>query len=215
VPGRACHPVSVTQLSHEFIKGLCKYSRNCFQVRLFFFPAIRHLDKMRYLTQTLSKMFHLQSSFFKTQTNSQLADIFTERLQPTAGFLRPIYSANLTSSRARAPVLSAHIHNNLLSKSTQTSNLAIRSPDRGFYTDSGQPLFEASIFPPGWDGGRHPNDLEIFSEPIKPEFIYATSEDQDGSALWYRTSFKTSKGFVPSSFLIDTGAPSGLYVTEP
>jgi hypothetical protein len=161
-------------------------------------------------------MFRLQSSFLDSNRLTTTADmiwIFIEGLQPTAaGFLRPIYPANLTSASARALAIPMHIHNNLLSKSTQKSILPIRSPRRGLYTDSGEPSFIASIFPPGWEGGRHPDDLKTLSAPVRPEIVLVRSEH--GSAMWFRTSFKMSNGFVSSSFLIYTGAPEGLYMNE-
>ncbi|KAJ7248417.1 hypothetical protein C8J57DRAFT_717364 [Mycena rebaudengoi] len=57
-------------------------------------------------------------------------------------------------------------------------------------------------YPVGWESGQHPDDYQILSAPLKPEFFVAPRRRHD-TLLWYRTCFKLGKDkFLPMSFLI-------------
>ncbi|KAJ7245688.1 hypothetical protein C8J57DRAFT_1476289, partial [Mycena rebaudengoi] len=73
-------------------------------------------------------------------------------------------------------------------------------------------------YPVGWESGQHPDDYQILSAPLKPEFFVAPRRRHD-TLLWYRTSFKLGKDkFLPMSFLIwdlePTWASSYIYLQE-
>ena len=84
------------------------------------------------------------------------------------------------------------------------------------YDNDNEDIFGLSNdhYPQGWDKGRHPDDLKVLSEPIKPEYLEVVEERSETDRTLFRISFKLSRGFVPASFIVDTGAPSGIYVTE-
>ncbi|KAJ7285822.1 hypothetical protein C8J57DRAFT_1285892 [Mycena rebaudengoi] len=68
------------------------------------------------------------------------------------------------------------------------------------------------------ESGQHPDDYQILSAPLKPEFFVAPRRRHD-TLLWYRTSFKLGKDkFLPMSFLIWdlelTWASSYIYLHE-
>ncbi len=60
----------------------------------------------------------------------------------------------------------------------------------------------------------NPSDYIKSSTPITPEFIFHHVRGKH-NRLWMRASWKLASGeFVPISFLLDTGAPKHLYLSE-
>jgi hypothetical protein len=73
-------------------------------------------------------------------------------------------------------------------------------------------LQQAMDWPEEWqEHGRHPEDYKIVPEPIKPYFV--VHDRAHHYRIWYRVSFKVPGGFLPASFLVDTGAPAWLYLS--
>ncbi len=60
----------------------------------------------------------------------------------------------------------------------------------------------------------NPCDYIKSSTPMTPEFIFHHVRGKN-NRLWMRASWKLAPGeFVPMSFLLDTGAPKQLYLSE-
>ena len=77
-----------------------------------------------------------------------------------------------------------------------------------------KPICDMSMgftFPFEWENGRHPDDLKLLKEPLKP---YFQLHPRKGLVrMWFRVSFKVDGGFLPASFMVDTGATKWLYMT--
>jgi hypothetical protein len=75
-------------------------------------------------------------------------------------------------------------------------------------------LLYPSDFPLNFQDGVHPGDYMESDAPIEPECIYHHVRGKH-KRLWFRVSWRLKSGkFVPISFLLDTGAPKHLYLTQ-
>jgi hypothetical protein len=69
-------------------------------------------------------------------------------------------------------------------------------------------------FPLDYKEGQHPDDYVEADQPIVPQCIFHHIRGVH-NRLWWRVSLKLSNGkFIPISFLLDTGAPKHLYLSE-
>ena len=84
---------------------------------------------------------------------------------------------------------------------------------QGFGADESQDetiMIDNRDFPCNFFNGRHPEDLKVLEKPIEPEFIL----NEINLRLILRNSFEVNNGYLPMSFLIDTGAVGCLYFSE-
>jgi hypothetical protein len=81
-------------------------------------------------------------------------------------------------------------------------------------TSEGDVLLNDMDFPPEWKHMSHPDDFIISDHPIEPEFFVFDKNGVHHTRLLLRISFQTSENkFFPISFVVDTGAPLGLYLS--
>lgn len=75
-------------------------------------------------------------------------------------------------------------------------------------------LLSEEDFPDGWRGMAHPDDYQVVSTPIRPTlFVHHRPHH---NRLIFRTSFKVGEAsYVSASFVVDTGAPSSIYLGKP
>jgi hypothetical protein len=59
---------------------------------------------------------------------------------------------------------------------------------------------------------HHPDDYKVQSEPIIPEFIVHQAGNH--IRLIWRVSFRCAAGYIPISFIVDTGGMNYFYFSE-
>lgn len=70
----------------------------------------------------------------------------------------------------------------------------------------------AADFPSGWVHMAHPEDYVEIAEPVPLTIFYHVKPHHNRTLL--RVSFKIGEGrYLPVSFVVDTGAPSGMYLS--
>ncbi len=62
-------------------------------------------------------------------------------------------------------------------------------------------------FPDNFVNRQHPEDYILVPEPIVPEYILHTSILHGSIRLFVRISWKTPRGFLPMTFMVDTTNP--------
>ena len=67
-------------------------------------------------------------------------------------------------------------------------------------------------FPRHFIDMHHPDDYKVQSEPISPEFIVHQAGNH--LRLIWRVSFRCATGYVPISFIVDTGGMNYFYFSE-
>jgi hypothetical protein len=73
-------------------------------------------------------------------------------------------------------------------------------------------LLSSADFPASWSHMAHPDDYVETEEPIPLEIFYHSKPHHNRTLL--RASFKVGEGrFVAMSFIVDSGAPSGIYLS--
>ena len=73
-------------------------------------------------------------------------------------------------------------------------------------------LLSAADFPSGWTLMAHPEDYVEAPQPVALSIFYHIKPHHNRTLL--RVSFKVGEGrYLPMSFVVDTGAPSGLYLS--
>ncbi len=72
-------------------------------------------------------------------------------------------------------------------------------------------LMKPKDFPENFINMKHPDDYILVPKPIDPEYIL---HKRDGMRLFLRISWKTSKGFLPMTFLLVTGNPRPISFCE-
>lgn len=73
-------------------------------------------------------------------------------------------------------------------------------------------LLQKSDFPEYFVNKQHPDDFKIIRQPIT-EFIFHRKTDHNRLIL--RICFKVSNiSYIPFTFILDTGAPSQLYIND-
>lgn len=78
-----------------------------------------------------------------------------------------------------------------------------------------QMLLCAEDFPPNYVNFAHPQDYHVSSQPIEPEHIFSHRQGTHNRLLW-RVSWDIGDGkFMPMTFMLDTGAPKQLYLSQP
>jgi hypothetical protein len=75
-----------------------------------------------------------------------------------------------------------------------------------------QILLVPEDFPPNFIHCRNPDDYKIEEAPITPECIY--HKFQTNRRLFLRVSFKCECGYIPITFLLDTGSPRHFYLSK-
>jgi hypothetical protein len=77
---------------------------------------------------------------------------------------------------------------------------------------SGDLSITEADYPEGWTDGCHPDDYKFIKTPLPSDFFMNPMRHHH--RLWFRISFKFSETkYLPMSFVIDTGAPSSLYLS--
>ncbi|KAJ6453494.1 hypothetical protein C8R47DRAFT_1168160 [Mycena vitilis] len=77
-----------------------------------------------------------------------------------------------------------------------------------------RPLSSAD-YPEGWEYGHHPDDFKLLATPLKPEWLTFESSNPNQYPLFHRVSFKIGKGqYLPMSFVVHSGAPRSLYLSD-
>ena len=67
-------------------------------------------------------------------------------------------------------------------------------------------------FPRHFINMHHPVDYKVLSEPIIPEFIVHQAGNH--VRLIWRVSFRCAAGYIPISFIVDTGEMNSFYFSE-
>ncbi len=67
----------------------------------------------------------------------------------------------------------------------------------------GPDLMWATDFPKNFVNRKHPEDYILSPKPIVPEYIL-----HDSTRLFLRISWKTGKGYLPMTFMVDTTNPT-------
>ncbi|KAJ6525750.1 hypothetical protein B0H19DRAFT_590773 [Mycena capillaripes] len=68
-------------------------------------------------------------------------------------------------------------------------------------------------YPEGWEYGHHPDDYKMLPAHLKPEFFFNPRPEQ--FPLFHRISFKIGDDkFLPMSFVVHSGAPASLYLSD-
>lgn len=80
----------------------------------------------------------------------------------------------------------------------------------------GDILLSDADFPETYVNWAHPEDYIPVDKPFKPEYMYHHSASYKHARLLMRACFEiiTSKKFLPMTFVLDTGAPKPLYLSE-
>ena len=79
-------------------------------------------------------------------------------------------------------------------------------------SDTGDLLLHDLDFPEDYVNKQHKNDYKIYDNPIK-EYLYVKKSHHN--RLLLRISYKIeNNNYVPISFICDTGAPSGIYLSK-
>jgi len=68
-------------------------------------------------------------------------------------------------------------------------------------------------FPSYYVDMKHPDDEKLQDKPITPHFVYLVRSDRH-TRLLLRISVKVPQGFVPLTFVCDSGAPGDMYLRE-
>lgn len=73
----------------------------------------------------------------------------------------------------------------------------------------------AEDYPETFVNGSHPEDHTVSALPIEPEHLYHHVRGRH-NRLWLRISWQTpDRKFAHFSFMLDTGAPKHMYLSEP
>ena len=74
----------------------------------------------------------------------------------------------------------------------------------------------AEDYPESFVNGSHPEDHAVCNKPIEPQHLYHHVRGRH-NRLWLRVSWQTPDGnsYVNLSFMLDTGAPKHMYLSEP
>jgi hypothetical protein len=77
-------------------------------------------------------------------------------------------------------------------------------------------LLSDADFPRNYVNWAHPDDYIPIDKPFKPEYTYHHSTSYKHYRLLMRVCFELSesKKFLPMSFVLDTGLPKPLYLSE-
>ncbi len=75
-----------------------------------------------------------------------------------------------------------------------------------------QMLLVEEDFPSHFIQCRHPSDYNVQDAPITPECIYHMNGLH--KRLFLRVSFKCKGGYIPITFLLDTGSPFHFYLSN-
>lgn len=68
-------------------------------------------------------------------------------------------------------------------------------------------------YPEGWEYGHHLEDYKMLATPLTPQFFHNPHPEQFG--LFHRISFKIADDkFLPMSFVVHSGAPESLYLSD-
>ena len=73
-------------------------------------------------------------------------------------------------------------------------------------------FLQAADFPDYFIDKHHPEDYIMTELPIEKECIFNELVDHNRCIL--RISFKFKEGFIPFTFICDTGAPSSIYLND-
>ena len=77
-----------------------------------------------------------------------------------------------------------------------------------------QMLLCAEDFPPNYINFAHPQDYHVSSQPIDPQHIFSHRHGNRNRLLW-RVSWDIGDDkFLPMTFVLDTGAPKHLYLSQ-
>lgn len=74
-------------------------------------------------------------------------------------------------------------------------------------------MFSQDDFPKNFVDMQHPKDLHLSSNETKQQ-VYLYKSGRQESKLLLRVSFPVNSQFVPVTFVVDTGAPSTIYLGE-
>ena len=77
-----------------------------------------------------------------------------------------------------------------------------------------QMLLCAEDFPPDYVNFAHPQDYHVSSQPIEPECIFNHRQGTHNRLLWRVSWDIGNRKFMPMTFVLDTGAPKQMYLSQ-